>query len=330
MNKKIFTVLIIFLIGSSAIVIAANGAAPILQFPVKCELNKDCWISEYPDDDPTQDRHDYTGGKRTTNSHLGTDIIIKDLNEMNKGVPVLAAASGIVTAVRDGVSDINVKEIGTNTVDKIGCGNAAVINLGNGWTNIYCHMRKGSVTVKNGDKISTGQRLGYVGMSGLAETPHLHFQVQHFKETVDPFTGNSLNTDDNTKSPLWGNNAFIQIKYYPAFIYNIGISDKDPNIMDLQSGKVVPVEINSNTPVIFLWADVFGLDNNDKIQFTIKDSRNTNIIDKSFVLDKSNVRRFFTLKHEGILKKGLYKVTVILHKPAKDFNCAKSIAFKIL
>jgi murein DD-endopeptidase MepM/ murein hydrolase activator NlpD len=81
---------------------------------------------------------------------------------MKKGVPVLAASNGVVTATRDGVNDINVKEIGVNTVDKIGCGNAAVISLGNGWTTVYCHMRKASVTVKKGDHVSTGQRIGYV------------------------------------------------------------------------------------------------------------------------------------------------------------------------
>jgi len=161
MNKKILIGLIILFLNCSVIVIAATS--PTLQFPVKCELNKDCWISEYPDVDASNDWHDYTGGKRTTNAHLGTDILIKDLDEMEKGVPVLAAANGVVTATRDGVNDINVKEIGTNTVDKIGCGNAAVISLGNGWTNIYCHMRKGSVTVKKGDNVSAGQRLGYVG-----------------------------------------------------------------------------------------------------------------------------------------------------------------------
>ena len=328
MNKKILIALIIFFLGSSAIVIAAN--TPTLQFPVKCTFNKDCWILEYPDVDNTSDGHDYKGGKRTTNRHLGTDIIIKNFDEMKKGVPVLAAAGGIVTAVRDGVIDINVKEIGINTVDKIGCGNAAVINLGDGWTNIYCHMRNGSVTVKKGDKVFTGQRLGYVGMSGLAETPHLHFQVQHFKETIDPFTGDSLNSGEKSTHPLWASNALKQIKYYPAFIYNIGVADKNPDIMDLQSGKVVPVEINSNMPIIFLWADVFELDKNDKIQFTIKDSQNTNIVDKSFIIEKSNVRRFFTLKHTGSLKSGLYKAKVTLHKSVNGFNYTKNITFKAI
>ena len=328
MNKKIFIALIILFLCSSAIVIAAN--TPTLQFPVKCELNKDCWISEYPDVDASDDWHDYTGGKRTTNNHLGTDILIKDLNEMEKGVPVHAASNGVVTAVRDEVNDINVKEIGTNTVDKIGCGNAAVISLGNGWTNIYCHLRKGSVTVKKGDNVSAGQRPGYVGMSGLAETPHLHFQVQHFKELVDPFTGNSLNTSKKITHTLWSNNVIKQLKYYPTFIYNIGVTDKNSNIIDLQSGKVLPVALNSNMPVVFLWADIFGLDKNDKIQFVITDYKGNKLIDKSFVLEKSNVRRFFTLKHAGSLKSGLYKASVTLHKPAKSFNYNKNITFKIL
>jgi len=234
MNKNILISLITILITLSLIPFIPGKAAtyaPVFQFPVKCNFNKDCWISEYPDIDTSPGWHDYTGGPRTTNSHLGTDVIIKNIDEMNKGIPVLAAAGGIVTAIRDGVNDINVKEIDANAVDKMGCGNAAAITIENGWTTIYCHMKKGSVAVKEGDRVSTGQRIGYVGMSGLAETPHLHFQVQHFNETIDPFTGNSIKSNSKTIHPLWSNNALKQLKYIPAFIYNIGVSDKAPKLI---------------------------------------------------------------------------------------------------
>jgi len=100
--------------------------------------------------------------------------------------------------------------------------------------------------------------------------------------------------------------------------------------MNLQSGKVIPVVLNSNRPVVFLWADVFGLDKNDKIQFVLKDSKGNNLVNKSFVFEKSNVRRFFTLKHAGSLKQGSYKAEVVLHKPENDFTYIKTIIFKVL
>jgi len=331
-TKKLLISLTILLFCGSVLLITANKSdsrLPNFEFPVKCHLNQDCWVSEYPDVDPSPDWHDYTGGKRTVNSHLGTDIIIQNLDKMRAGIPVLATADGIVTAIRDGVNDINVKKIGASTVDKIGCGNAAVIDIGNGWTTVYCHMRKGSVTVKNGERVSAGQRLGYVGMSGLAETPHLHFQVQHFKQTVDPFTGNSLSGNEKINHSLWTNDALSRMKYSSAFIYNIDVTDKVPDIIDLQSGDITSVSITMDIPAVFLWADIFGLDKDDVIQFSIKDSNGKTLVDKRMIIDKSNVRRFFYLRHNSQdLKPGLYHASVKLLK--KDSNYSKNISFKVL
>lgn len=329
MNKKILTGLIILFLCSTILVFAEKKPfVPVFQFPVKCSLNNDCWISEYPDIDPSPDWHDYTGGKRSTNGHSGTDIIIPNLEEMHKGIPVLAAAEGTVIAVRDGVNDINVKEIGEATVDKIGCGNAAVISPGDGWITMYCHMRKGSVTVKKGDLVSAGQRLGYVGMSGLAETPHLHFEVRHLKKPVDPFTGNSLNTGEIINHPLWKD--IKSIKYIPTFIYNIGVTDKEPDIMHIQSGDININEISIKHPAIILWADIFGLDKDDYIRFKINGPKTKTLVDKKYTLEKSNVRRFFTLKHNSAdLKPGLYQAIVTIHKYTTSFEYNKKITFKV-
>jgi hypothetical protein len=332
MNKKIFTGLIIFAC-SSLLAIASTksgSSVPSLQIPIQCNLNRNCWISEYPDLDPTTNWHDYTGGERTVDGHKGTDIIIKDVDEMKKGVPVIAAASGIVTAVRDGVTDINVKKIGANTVDKMGCGNTAIINIGNGWITMYCHMRKDSVAVKTGDTVSVGQKIGYVGMSGLAETPHLHFQLMRSGDFIDPFSGKNLNGDKIVSHTLWQKNALRQLKYSPAFIYNIGVSGKEPDALELQSGNIDNTGSIKKYKDIYLWADLFGLDKNDTISFTIKDSENYNIVDEQYTLERKNVRRFFTLKHSTQdMEPGLYQAIVALNKPQKKFKYIKKIMFKI-
>ncbi|HEY4221677.1 MAG TPA: M23 family metallopeptidase, partial [Myxococcota bacterium] len=49
---------------------------------------------------------------------------------------------------------------------------------------VYGHLARADV--KAGDKVSAGQALGAVGMSGGAETPRLHFQVRRGRTVVDP------------------------------------------------------------------------------------------------------------------------------------------------
>ena len=57
----------------------------------------------------------------------------------------------------------------------------------NGYKSFYCHMVKGSVLVKKGDKVTRGQRIGLMGMTGSATGVHLHFGVKNTKATwVDP------------------------------------------------------------------------------------------------------------------------------------------------
>ena len=46
-----------------------------------------------------------------------------------------------------------------------------------------------AMAVKLGDTVVAGQRLGLVGLSGMTEFPHLHFEVAKGGAVVDPFLG---------------------------------------------------------------------------------------------------------------------------------------------
>jgi hypothetical protein len=68
-------------------------------------------------------------------------------------------------------------------------GNLVVIDHGNGEYSFLAHLQEGSVTVKVGDEVSTGDLLGLCGNSGNSSEAHLHYQVSDNK---DLFEGTSL------------------------------------------------------------------------------------------------------------------------------------------
>jgi murein DD-endopeptidase MepM/ murein hydrolase activator NlpD len=59
-----------------------------------------------------------------------------------------------------------------------GAGNCVIIDHGNSEYSVMMHMQTGSVTVKVGDRVATGQVIGRLGNSGDAFGPHLHYQLQ--------------------------------------------------------------------------------------------------------------------------------------------------------
>jgi len=81
-----------------------------------------------------------------------------------KGTPIYAAADGTVIVARAGSWSR-----GGNY------GNYVVINHPNGTQTLYAHQTYYVVTV--GEDVKKGQLIGYVGMTGDATGPHLHFEV---------------------------------------------------------------------------------------------------------------------------------------------------------
>jgi len=59
---------------------------------------------------------------------------------------------------------------------KGGDGNLVKIQHTNGYTTYYMHLSK--ILVHNGERVEQGQRIGLVGMTGLATGPHLDFRIQ--------------------------------------------------------------------------------------------------------------------------------------------------------
>lgn len=89
------------------------------------------------------------------------------------GEEVLAVADGVVAAAVDRFPEPT-KPI---TLDN-SAGNLVTLDLGGGRFASYEHLKPGSVRVKTGDRVRSGQVLGLVGGSGsVSRGPHLHFHV---------------------------------------------------------------------------------------------------------------------------------------------------------
>ncbi|MBL0172112.1 MAG: urea transporter [Gemmatimonadaceae bacterium] len=114
------------------------------------------------------------------------------------GLPILAAGTGTVEQIIDGVPDNAVG--GVNARDN--WGNTVVMAHGANLFSVYAHLRSGSIRVKVGDRVKAGAELGRCGNSGRSLTPHLHFQVQRGavlgSETVPADFGDVITRHVNT------------------------------------------------------------------------------------------------------------------------------------
>ncbi len=88
----------------------------------------------------------------------------------NSGTPVRAIGAGVV--VRAGVAS--------------GYGNLIEIRHANGFSSRYGHLRGFANGIHAGAHVTIGQTIGYVGMTGLATGPHLHFEFLVHGEQRNP------------------------------------------------------------------------------------------------------------------------------------------------
>jgi murein DD-endopeptidase len=243
-----------------------NSASTALKFdlPIKCSLGKDCFVLNYTDRDPGSEAVDFSCGRMTYNGHTGTDFAIPDESVMRRGIPVLAAADGKVLRVRDGIIDR--KTLDTKNADIAGkeCGNGALIDHGQGWETQYCHMRQGSVIVKPGTQVKAGTVLGFVGESGAASFPHVHFEARYQGKPIDPFLGPEAQIERSpgckvTAKPMWKPN----ISYVPTGLMNNGFADRIPKMEDAEQGKFSDSKLPANAAAIVFWTRTYGVAKDD-------------------------------------------------------------------
>jgi murein DD-endopeptidase MepM/ murein hydrolase activator NlpD len=246
---------------------ARRVSQPIqLALPIDCDLPDRCVVQFHVDRRPGLAVGDWRCGQLSYDTHRGTDFRVLAKDDFVAGIPVLAAAPGKVIALRDGMEDIDVVELGRTKVEGRAGGNQVVIAHEDGWETWYWHLRKDSVAVQQGQTVATGARLGTVGLSGDTNFPHLHFELRRNRNLiVDPFDASA--GDDQCRSPpqsLWTKSAAAALNYIPV-VARLGFTTRAATRNEAIYGRLPDPAAQENVPALFLWFELYGLARNDEI-----------------------------------------------------------------
>jgi hypothetical protein len=142
------------------------------------------------------DKGDLTMGIADNSQRFGIDLVVVDEQArffrgtgsrpeqwLGWGLPVRAAASGIVAAVHDGQPDNDVIGELNKWVDRdqrknpmTTYGNYVLIEHAPGEFTVAAHLMNGSVKVAKGQRVAAGQVIGAIGNSGASGGVHVHFE----------------------------------------------------------------------------------------------------------------------------------------------------------
>lgn len=118
-------------------------------------------VSGYTVSSPFGNRKSPTAG--ASSNHKGVDMACPS------GTPIYATRAGTVTVA---------------SYQAGGAGYYVSINHGDGFASIYMHMTR--YVVSKGQSVAQGELIGYVGSTGIATGPHLHFGVSYGGTYVNP------------------------------------------------------------------------------------------------------------------------------------------------
>ena len=87
-----------------------------------------------------------------------------------------------------------IKATGNGTVTLVGkkgsFGRTIILKHGGKYSTLYAHLHKYARGIRKGKRVTQGQIIGYVGKSGLANGPHLHYEFRVNGEHQNPLTVN--------------------------------------------------------------------------------------------------------------------------------------------
>lgn len=286
-----------------------------LGLPVDCTIGKECWVQQYPDRDPSPGVRDHACGVQTHDGHDGTDFRLRDTAAE---AVVIAAAAGTVTAVRDGEPDRLMRSAADReAVGDRECGNGVLIAHDGDWETQYCHLRKGSVMVRPGDRVAAGQRIGLVGYSGMAAFPHVHLSVRRHGRTVDPFHPPMDETCGTEGGTLWTEAAAASLAYRRGVILRQGFASAAIQLPDLETGNVPEQAPGPDWPAMVAYVWAINLDAGDEITIRL-DGPGDLDAEHRVVLDRAKAQQMVLTgrrRPRGGWPAGIYRAEVRIGQP---------------
>ncbi len=122
----------------------------------------------------------------------------------HRGVDYAASTGTPIKAAGDGKITFRGK--------KGGYGRTIILQHGGKYTTLYAHMSNYRRGLRNGSRVKQGQTIGYVGKSGLATGPHLHYEFR-----VNGIHRNPLTVKLPSAAP-------INVIYQTAFAYQADVA----------------------------------------------------------------------------------------------------------
>jgi len=218
---------VLALLGCGEAATPVNGDPPAeagLVWPIDCVPGETCGAQiGYPDTDGDGRAFDCSAPGYA--GHEGTDISIT-WEDVDRGMPVLAAAAGVVLWTFDGKYDrcpnpdepdcappvgglqpgsrsgytvctSNGAYCGTGSCCCFWCfagGNVVVLRhtgVPGVFATRYDHLKRGSILVQPGDSVQAGQKIAEAASAGHSTGPHLHFEVwgDGYYRPTDPWAG---------------------------------------------------------------------------------------------------------------------------------------------
>ncbi len=129
----------------------------------------------------------------------------------HKGTDYAAPSGTLIRAAGDG------KVIFAGV--KGGYGNVIILKHGQIYTTLYAHMRSFAKGIRVGKRVKQGQTIGYVGSSGLATGPHLHYEfringVHRNPQTVPLPKARGINDNERSEFLIAANRLKAQMTLF--------------------------------------------------------------------------------------------------------------------
>ncbi|MFH5806082.1 peptidoglycan DD-metalloendopeptidase family protein [Alienimonas sp. DA493] len=272
---------------------AARPPAEKFVLPIGGEPWKDWAIVNYVDVDPKfRGVRDARGGNYTYDFHEGIDYTLAHFPAMDRGVPVFAAAAGTVVDAVDGHPDRNAGDPDEPGNRPKTPPNLVRIDHPGGVRTAYLHLRKDSILVQPGDRVTAGQKIAEVGSSGRSSDPHLHFEV-YKTEGANPqqiaHRGGTLVATLEDPERWWKDPLPYAAEM--AGVLDHGVTHQELTEESIRERPTDAVSFASRGPAggpdrtVRVWARLFGFKKGDRLTFDVLDPRGRSAATQTYTTD---------------------------------------------